>query len=463
MDALSDQFVARATDDTFVKMLSNVLVRIVSENESKQGIVTRFNSMVAPPISVSDYVARIARHVRCSNECFVLALVYIERITRMHDNFVVSILNVHRLVITAVMLAAKFSDDVYYSNKFYAQVGGVSVSEINLLEAQFLRMLNFQLYVSTIEYESYRMGVEKANLFGAMPTGFWRIAWNNAASHAAMAGRIPNDVAVQAGMTMAQYSATQPSGIGCSTRYLEGISDVDPCSVPRVGHYKALPYARPYEQGSNPGMPYCQPNQETARLCLPIDPVPRYPPPVGDFSRQPTGAAAGYHVLSNVHMPQMPTAPRNDTTHIGTPSGHHLAMGTDMTGGYGRHYHMPMFPSAASCCKHYAGGEPVPRRSSRPMLNRMCTQHLDSSGLPHVQWAVAHFTPSMHRGSRFGGVGAAEGEEGCASYMSALEARHRESLKGKCVPRAETWSYEDNRQLCRSRNMMAYSKIKEAA
>ncbi len=56
----------------------------------------------------------------CSGECFVLALVYIDRIIQSNPSFMVNSLNIHRLLITSVMLAAKFFDDQYFNNAYYA-------------------------------------------------------------------------------------------------------------------------------------------------------------------------------------------------------------------------------------------------------------------------------------------------------------------------------------------------------
>ena len=47
---------------------------------------------------------------------------------------VLTSLNVHRLVITSLMLAAKFFDDLFYNNAFYAKLGGVNATEMNTLE-----------------------------------------------------------------------------------------------------------------------------------------------------------------------------------------------------------------------------------------------------------------------------------------------------------------------------------------
>ena len=44
------------------------------------------------------------------------------------------------------MLAAKFFDDQYFNNAYYAKVGGVPTNEMNTLEVEFLFMSNFTLY-----------------------------------------------------------------------------------------------------------------------------------------------------------------------------------------------------------------------------------------------------------------------------------------------------------------------------
>ncbi len=64
-------------------------------------------------------------------------------------------LNVHRVVITAVLLAAKFFDDAYYNNAYYAKVGGVLVSEMNSLEVEFLFRINFSLRVVPEVFKKY--------------------------------------------------------------------------------------------------------------------------------------------------------------------------------------------------------------------------------------------------------------------------------------------------------------------
>lgn len=107
-------------------------------------------------MSLTIHVNSIHKYASCSNECFILALIYIDRLIQ-RSNFLLTELNVHRVVITAVLLAAKFFDDAYYNNAYYAKVGGVLVSEMNGLEVDFLFRINFSLHVTPDVFEKYRM------------------------------------------------------------------------------------------------------------------------------------------------------------------------------------------------------------------------------------------------------------------------------------------------------------------
>lgn len=51
------------------------------------------------------------------------------------------------------MVAAKFLDDFYYSNKHWAEIGGISTKELNNLELEFLFRTSFGLVVTREEYD----------------------------------------------------------------------------------------------------------------------------------------------------------------------------------------------------------------------------------------------------------------------------------------------------------------------
>jgi len=126
------------TGNAIVPVLACVLNQLCMRNDRlpmSRGAVSKFHALRPPAISIRDYLARVAKYAACSGECFVLALVYIDRIIQANPSFVVNSLNIHRLLITSVMLAAKFFDDQYFNNAYYAKVGGVPCAEMNSLEA----------------------------------------------------------------------------------------------------------------------------------------------------------------------------------------------------------------------------------------------------------------------------------------------------------------------------------------
>ncbi|KAG0097722.1 hypothetical protein BGZ93_002114 [Podila epicladia] len=69
------------------------------------------------------------------------------------NGFRINSFNIHRLLITTVMVAAKFTSDLFYSNARYAKVGGLNLPELNQLELEFLFTSKFELNVKVDEIQ----------------------------------------------------------------------------------------------------------------------------------------------------------------------------------------------------------------------------------------------------------------------------------------------------------------------
>ena len=61
------------------------------------------------------------------------------------------------------MLAAKFFDDLFYNNAFYAKLGGVNPAEMNTLEVELLHLLNFSLMVRPDVFAKYQAELRNFN------------------------------------------------------------------------------------------------------------------------------------------------------------------------------------------------------------------------------------------------------------------------------------------------------------
>ena len=62
---------------------------------------------------------------------------------------------IHKLILGSIMLAIKYNEDENYSLKFYAKIGGVSLSELLNLEYNFISLINFNLFVTDELFHKY--------------------------------------------------------------------------------------------------------------------------------------------------------------------------------------------------------------------------------------------------------------------------------------------------------------------
>lgn len=160
---------------TLVKALAHVLTQLAARGCRPQRI-TSFHAVRPPQIPIYDYLLRISNHFHCSDECLLVALVYIDRVMRLNPHFVVSIFNLHRVVVLAAVAAVKYLEDVWYSNEHYARVGGVQVQELNKLEGQFLKLIGWRLHVMPDEYQRYRNYVLVASQANQAGNSFYKSA-----------------------------------------------------------------------------------------------------------------------------------------------------------------------------------------------------------------------------------------------------------------------------------------------
>mmetsp|Transcript_27439 Transcript_27439/g.49984 ORF Transcript_27439/g.49984 Transcript_27439/m.49984 type:complete len:288 (-) Transcript_27439:123-986(-) len=143
-----------SVDDKLIRGLSKVLMQWASQTDSTEEH-TCFHSQKPPPMSMIDYVARLRTYFFCSDTCFLVALIYIDRLIKTHPHIKVCNLSVHRLFFIASVLAAKYNEDTYYSNDYYARVGGLRLQEVNKLEKYVLQLLDWKLLVQPEEHHIY--------------------------------------------------------------------------------------------------------------------------------------------------------------------------------------------------------------------------------------------------------------------------------------------------------------------
>lgn len=130
------------------------LIATHSPSTQTSDILQSFLAPKVPSISLSDYFARFHRISGSSTACYILALIYIERLIQK-DDVTITWRHIHRLALTSWVVSSKYWDDEIYNLHVYAKIGGLKSEELKKLEAEFLCRLGFDLFVSEKEFMTY--------------------------------------------------------------------------------------------------------------------------------------------------------------------------------------------------------------------------------------------------------------------------------------------------------------------
>lgn len=124
-----------------------------------------FFSVSRPEIPTTEYVKRLVTYTECSPAAFVVMMVYLDRIAEANGKLRVTPFNMHRLLVAALTLSCKMLDDRCFSNVHYAKVGGIpTAKEMNRLELQFMKYVNYQLHVDPHTYNQKHYSLEHHGL-----------------------------------------------------------------------------------------------------------------------------------------------------------------------------------------------------------------------------------------------------------------------------------------------------------
>ena len=144
------------------------VISVVTADEStladQHGAITRkFYSKLEPPISITQYLARLHQFCPMSTAVYLATAIYIRRLAVEQRAIPVTRRNVHRLVLAGLRVATKALEDLAYPHTKMARVGGVSESELARLEISFCFLAGFELVMSEEQlrehWEALRDGV----------------------------------------------------------------------------------------------------------------------------------------------------------------------------------------------------------------------------------------------------------------------------------------------------------------
>ena len=143
-------------ENIIIDSIVSNLEDIIKDNKSrakhpKQDI---FYLSFIPPISLNEYIKQIMEQTKIDISTLIISIIYIDRFC--HKNkYILTINNIYRILLSAILLSIKFNQDDITSNKAYSEIAFVSVEDLNILELTMYLKLHFSLKVNDKLYQKY--------------------------------------------------------------------------------------------------------------------------------------------------------------------------------------------------------------------------------------------------------------------------------------------------------------------
>ncbi|KAF8971050.1 cyclin-domain-containing protein [Flammula alnicola] len=131
--------------DDLIQLIADMLERLMSHNDR---------------IPLSPY-----------KSCLLITLFNIDQICARIPLFTLSSLTCHRFVITSIAVSSKGLCDAFCPNNLYARVGGISVTELNVLEREFLSMIDWRLMCTREILQEYYVNLVRTHSADMMDSG----------------------------------------------------------------------------------------------------------------------------------------------------------------------------------------------------------------------------------------------------------------------------------------------------
>ena len=160
---LKESEIGKIENLSLIKSISQTLTSILETNKKsknyKETLKSQgkmiFSANLIPGISVEDYLIRIQTYSNIEKSTLIISLILIDRLCQK-ANVTLTYHNIHRIIFSAILVSIKYNEDSYFDNKYYAEIAGVKLKELKLLEYNFISMINFNLFIQDSIYEKYR-------------------------------------------------------------------------------------------------------------------------------------------------------------------------------------------------------------------------------------------------------------------------------------------------------------------
>ncbi|KAF2865429.1 hypothetical protein BDV95DRAFT_632291 [Massariosphaeria phaeospora] len=144
---------------------SSATLKQVVDTNSPRFPMHRLVPDAIPTTGFRKWVATILTTTQVAQNVILLALLFIYRLKLTNPTVNGKPGSEYRLLTVALMLGNKFLDDNTYTNKTWAEVSGISVQEVHIMEVEFLSNMRYSLFTSQKKWEEWHTVLGKFGTF----------------------------------------------------------------------------------------------------------------------------------------------------------------------------------------------------------------------------------------------------------------------------------------------------------
>ena len=112
------------------------------------------------PQTIFEFCANIMLLTKMEKETIIVALIYIERLI-FNTGLLITSRNWRKIIFTSLIIASKICDDDSLENLHFSQIfTHLKIGEINLLERNFMELINYKIFVKFSEYIKYYLALK---------------------------------------------------------------------------------------------------------------------------------------------------------------------------------------------------------------------------------------------------------------------------------------------------------------
>lgn len=104
------------------------------------------------PLSLTEFGTRLETYFSCSSSCFVVAAALLIRAKNVRSD-IFDWNSTHKLMLAALTVACKMSEDSVCKQDHYAKCGGIEQDELSHLERTFFELLDYNAFVKPKEFQ----------------------------------------------------------------------------------------------------------------------------------------------------------------------------------------------------------------------------------------------------------------------------------------------------------------------